>query len=994
MVASADTLLCPMSFPPAPFVPPTAPTTVVTATDILPTPPAGSSPSSTGSAGSLYQSHSAPVGVATLSSSDGGDAHPSPVAIAEAHRPTAPTVSSAPSRSTLSSQPSLRRLATSPAPISGSSLTVDKLKEQQRMSRQRSIRRSRDADFYTQIENTINYKDRDPKKVLDHLKRTHPKSELGTLLARKDGFHETLLQTYMASLDFGNQPIDIALRKLLGELHLPKETQQIDRIIHGFAKRYHESNPNLFDSADSVYTLAFSLMLLHTDAHNIHVKQKMTKEQYMKMARSMDNNFVMPSEVLDILYDNITYVQFFYADQIDMDKDAVAASGGGSAAPGPSQSTPLGAEGPIDIIRPSTSSSTNSSTSTLSHLTRKLHLYQAASAANSQPTASAAATDSPTPRSFPLTRSQSQGGGQSGFSWVKNKLLGRSQSVPLTSKPVALMQQVTNAMLSPKLGPYTPSQSPYTYHGSQSILRDAIMRGVFKINVPLMRPYRQAVSGRAQPNLTIANHAANEKPSPSVTVLRCAKEGFLIRKVDVLENGKRAPVRSWKDFWVVLSGSQLVLFRNIDWFRNPKNRMPAPGQDGSDAQSPSTSPPGDAAASASFHLNPFSFGRDPSVKYSSPPPKPHTVIPTVNGVCVLDSDYTKYPYVFRFVAGDGRQYLFRASSDDDVDDWMAKINYAAAFKTLEVATRGVATPTITVDSDQWSHLNDTLDRSTTASFNSNSFGSKINPTAAPLRSKPRRPTYSEDGFSQTAPPPRPGSAASSIRSQRKGSHVSYHHLSFSPPASPHLNRDSAEGSPDTAPHPNPADPTLSRNYTATAKLNDVSPPASPRVVRSTTACSASIPTTTAISPPHGNSSVNGGGTNPCPTGSPERIAIPPRSPSSLGANSSALRTSYETIRERIAFFSRRDILKKKIVELEERIEELKAKLQKDLRLHQQLAIMVPFQRTTRQRATIVIDNLRQQIKKQYLNLQKFECYREILETDLQIEIELERGDYE
>ncbi|CAG8619231.1 15318_t:CDS:2, partial [Racocetra persica] len=40
--------------------------------------------------------------------------------------------------------------------------------------------------------------------------------------------------------------------KLLMECHLPKETQQIDRVMEAFAKRYHELNPDLYASSDDV----------------------------------------------------------------------------------------------------------------------------------------------------------------------------------------------------------------------------------------------------------------------------------------------------------------------------------------------------------------------------------------------------------------------------------------------------------------------------------------------------------------------------------------------------------------------------------------------------------------------------------------------------------------------------------------------------------------------------------------------------------------------
>ncbi|CAG8602474.1 23910_t:CDS:2 [Cetraspora pellucida] len=73
------------------------------------------------------------------------------------------------------------------------------------------------------------------------------------------------------------------------ECHLPKETQQIDRVMEAFAKRYHELNPDLFASSDTPYVLAFSLLMLHTDAFNKNVKRKMTKEDFIKNTRIDDD---------------------------------------------------------------------------------------------------------------------------------------------------------------------------------------------------------------------------------------------------------------------------------------------------------------------------------------------------------------------------------------------------------------------------------------------------------------------------------------------------------------------------------------------------------------------------------------------------------------------------------------------------------------------------------------------------------------------------------
>ncbi|CAI2168407.1 20446_t:CDS:2 [Funneliformis geosporum] len=88
-----------------------------------------------------------------------------------------------------------------------------------------------------------------PKQYLERMQYTLSKSKLATMLAKKsDSFHQAVLKEYMNAFDFDKDPIDIALRKFLMECHLPKETQQIDRVMESFAKKYFDSNPDLFSS--------------------------------------------------------------------------------------------------------------------------------------------------------------------------------------------------------------------------------------------------------------------------------------------------------------------------------------------------------------------------------------------------------------------------------------------------------------------------------------------------------------------------------------------------------------------------------------------------------------------------------------------------------------------------------------------------------------------------------------------------------------------------
>jgi Sec7-like guanine-nucleotide exchange factor len=52
----------------------------------------------------------------------------------------------------------------------------------------------------------------------------------------------------MAQFDFTHNALDVALRRLLMQISLPKETQQIDRVLEAFAKRYETCEPGLFGS--------------------------------------------------------------------------------------------------------------------------------------------------------------------------------------------------------------------------------------------------------------------------------------------------------------------------------------------------------------------------------------------------------------------------------------------------------------------------------------------------------------------------------------------------------------------------------------------------------------------------------------------------------------------------------------------------------------------------------------------------------------------------
>ena len=87
-----------------------------------------------------------------------------------------------------------------------------------------------------------------PGRYLERIEANNvDKSVIASCLSKTDDtFLLSVLRSYMRRFAFFGDPIDMAIRKLLMQVELPKETQQIDRVLQGFADRYHECNPGIF----------------------------------------------------------------------------------------------------------------------------------------------------------------------------------------------------------------------------------------------------------------------------------------------------------------------------------------------------------------------------------------------------------------------------------------------------------------------------------------------------------------------------------------------------------------------------------------------------------------------------------------------------------------------------------------------------------------------------------------------------------------------------
>jgi len=53
-------------------------------------------------------------------------------------------------------------------------------------------------------------------------------------------------------------------------------------------------------SIDTAYVLAFSIILLNTDLHNSRIKRKMTKEEFIRNNKGIDNGEDLPLDYLSV----------------------------------------------------------------------------------------------------------------------------------------------------------------------------------------------------------------------------------------------------------------------------------------------------------------------------------------------------------------------------------------------------------------------------------------------------------------------------------------------------------------------------------------------------------------------------------------------------------------------------------------------------------------------------------------------------------------------
>lgn len=128
------------------------------------------------------------------------------------------------------------------------------------------------------------------------------KSEVAAYLQKNNDFSRAVAEEYLSFFQFGGQSLDRALRGFLQALVLSGETQERERILYQFSKRFQDCNPGVFPSVDSVHTLTCAVMLLNTDLHGQNIGKSMSCQEFVTNLNGLRDGGNFPKELLKALY--------------------------------------------------------------------------------------------------------------------------------------------------------------------------------------------------------------------------------------------------------------------------------------------------------------------------------------------------------------------------------------------------------------------------------------------------------------------------------------------------------------------------------------------------------------------------------------------------------------------------------------------------------------------------------------------------------------------
>ncbi|KAI5702953.1 hypothetical protein M8J75_006036 [Diaphorina citri] len=143
------------------------------------------------------------------------------------------------------------------------------------------------------------------------------KSDVSRHLSKNNDFSRVVAEEYLKYFNFEEDSLDMALRKFLKQFVLIGETQERERVLIHFSKRYLDY---------AVHTLTCAIMLLNTDLHAQVIGRKMTCTEFIENLADLNDGENFPREILKQLYHAIKSNPLEWA--VDDDEPVMLGKGG------------------------------------------------------------------------------------------------------------------------------------------------------------------------------------------------------------------------------------------------------------------------------------------------------------------------------------------------------------------------------------------------------------------------------------------------------------------------------------------------------------------------------------------------------------------------------------------------------------------------------------------------------------------------------------------
>ncbi|XP_058128063.1 PH and SEC7 domain-containing protein isoform X2 [Anopheles coustani] len=130
------------------------------------------------------------------------------------------------------------------------------------------------------------------------------KKDICRHLSKNNEFSRVLGDEYLKYYNFTNTTLDVALRAFVKEVPLFGETQERERVMYHFSKRYLDNNPGVFKSVGATHYLVSALLILNSDTHG-EVQFHRTFSAFSERLKEGNDGENFPKDLLKHLYSSI-----------------------------------------------------------------------------------------------------------------------------------------------------------------------------------------------------------------------------------------------------------------------------------------------------------------------------------------------------------------------------------------------------------------------------------------------------------------------------------------------------------------------------------------------------------------------------------------------------------------------------------------------------------------------------------------------------------------